>query len=423
MIQNININRLLPHSNNPRKDLGELTELADNIRINGIYQNLTVVPVDAALYQKKIASKKAYTGDYVIVIGHRRHAAAKMAALSEVPCVVALMDEKTQLSTMMCENIQRSDLTLYEQAQGFQLMLDLGETTSSISELTGLSKTTISKRVKLLALDSEEFQKAEERGATLDDFAKLDKIKDVSLKNEVLEHIGTNNFNWKLGNALDKEKRLQKIARMAEKARLFSEEIKDTDGYEYHESIGVYQENPEDKINKPADADTVKYYFIATDSMVSILKKASGKKAEPAKVENTKQSRHEQNIVKLKELEKRAFELRLEFVKNYAFKKEHLSEIIAFAVRALYLGAEVNESIITSVLGEDNRKAKPEYILMATTYCALDYTNNSYSTFSGKYTDEESLNLIYSFIETVGYQMSDVEKQLQDGTHELYANE
>ena len=51
-----------------------------------------------------------------------------MAGLETVPCIVSDMDEKEQTSVMLLENIQRSDLTVYEQAQGFQMMLDLGET-------------------------------------------------------------------------------------------------------------------------------------------------------------------------------------------------------------------------------------------------------------------------------------------------------
>lgn len=54
---------------------------------------------------------------------------------------------------MLLENMQRSDLTVYEQAQGFQMMLDLGESISDISEKTGFSETTVRRRVKLLELD------------------------------------------------------------------------------------------------------------------------------------------------------------------------------------------------------------------------------------------------------------------------------
>ncbi len=56
------------------------------------------------------------------------------------------MPYNEQISTMLCENMQRRDLTILEEIDGIQLMLDLGETVESISEKTGLSKSTIYKR-------------------------------------------------------------------------------------------------------------------------------------------------------------------------------------------------------------------------------------------------------------------------------------
>ena len=120
---NIPVDRLHPHPDNPRKDLGDLTELADSIKANGIMQNLTVVIDDPS---------KTIT-DYTVIIGHRRLAAAKLAGLTEVPCFITEMDEKTQLTTMLAENMQRADLTVYEQAQGFQMMIDLGATVEDVA--------------------------------------------------------------------------------------------------------------------------------------------------------------------------------------------------------------------------------------------------------------------------------------------------
>ena len=98
--------RLVPHPDNPRKDLGDLTELAASIKENGIFQNLTVVP--------------EFEDRFTVIIGHRRLAAAKLAGLTELPCVVVEMTPKEQVQTMLLENMQRSDLTVYEQAQGAQ---------------------------------------------------------------------------------------------------------------------------------------------------------------------------------------------------------------------------------------------------------------------------------------------------------------
>lgn len=75
--------------------------------------------------------------DYTLIIGHRRCAAAKEAGVKEVPCrVVEGFGRKEQISIMLEENMQRSDLTAVEQAEDFQMMLDLGETAESIAEKT-----------------------------------------------------------------------------------------------------------------------------------------------------------------------------------------------------------------------------------------------------------------------------------------------
>lgn len=58
------------------------------------------------------------------MIGNRRLTAARKAGLKTMPCSVVEMTEKEQISTMLLENMQRSDLSVSEQAQGFQLMLD-----------------------------------------------------------------------------------------------------------------------------------------------------------------------------------------------------------------------------------------------------------------------------------------------------------
>lgn len=85
-------------------------------------ENLTVVPMN-----------DDWT-EFTVIIGHRRLAAAKQAGLTELPCAVVEMTEKEQLSTMLTENMQRSDLTVYEEAKGCQLLLDLGDTVAEVAE-------------------------------------------------------------------------------------------------------------------------------------------------------------------------------------------------------------------------------------------------------------------------------------------------
>ena len=64
MLPTIETGRLIPHPNNPRQDLGDLTELSESIKIHGVLQNLTVIPADIEAYRRETKSKKGYTGDY-----------------------------------------------------------------------------------------------------------------------------------------------------------------------------------------------------------------------------------------------------------------------------------------------------------------------------------------------------------------------
>ena len=202
----LSIDELFPHPDNPRRELGDLTELADSIKQNGVLQNLTVVPRMAT---SELTAESCQQG-YTVIIGHRRLAAAKLAGLSKLPCVVMEMTEKEQIQTMLVENMQRSDLTVYEEAQGFQMMLDLGETVETIAEKSGFSQSTVRRRVKLLDLDKDKFKRAESRGATLEDYAALDKVKNTDTKNQVLDTIGTPNFQNELKKALAEQRYLER---------------------------------------------------------------------------------------------------------------------------------------------------------------------------------------------------------------------
>ena len=188
----ISIDKLIPHPQNPRKELGDLTELADSIKANGVYQNLTVVE----------------DGDdtYKIIIGHRRHAAAKIAGLTELPCVIAEMTMRQQLETMLLENMQRSDLTVIEEAQGLQLLIDLGDSVADIAASTGFSKKKIKSRLLLNSYTAADVEKAFRKGATLEDYVKLSRIKDESKRMKCAKHLGTSNFKYYVDGAIAEEK-------------------------------------------------------------------------------------------------------------------------------------------------------------------------------------------------------------------------
>ena len=195
-IQMIEIDKLQPHPDNPRKHVGDVSELADSIRHSGIMQNLTVVP---------------HEGGYRVVIGHRRLAAAKEAGLTELPCVVSDMEPIEQLHTMMSENMQRKDLTPPEEAWGVQMLLDLGETPEAVQKKTGMSRTTFYHRKAMAALPADELQASYERGGTLADYVALEGIKDTKTKKRLLTLIGTNGYSYELQRAKENEAYLEKL--------------------------------------------------------------------------------------------------------------------------------------------------------------------------------------------------------------------
>lgn len=175
----IEAEHIRPHPENPRKNLGDLAELTESIRKNGVLQNLTVVPVDGE------------PGEYMTLIGHRRYAAGIQAEVTEFPCQIKEgLSRREQVSIMLEENMQRNDLTIMEQAQGFQLMLDLGETEESIAEKTGFSKTTVRHRLNIAKLDQKELKKKEQDEGfqlTLTDLYELEKVKDIKTRNKILK--------------------------------------------------------------------------------------------------------------------------------------------------------------------------------------------------------------------------------------------
>ena len=165
-----------PHPDNPRKDLGDLDELIESIRMNGILQNLTVVPQDDEWTR------------FTCLIGHRRLAASKqIAKITEVPCIIVEgLSRNEQIGIMLEENMQRNDLTIVEQAESFQMMLDLGETIETIGDKTGFSETTIRHRLQIAKLDPELLHDEDAYQFRLADYIKLEKVTDIDERNKIL---------------------------------------------------------------------------------------------------------------------------------------------------------------------------------------------------------------------------------------------
>ena len=442
------IEKLIAHPDNPRKELGDLTELADSIKENGVLQNLTVVPRIGEISGQP-------TGTYTVVIGHRRLAASKLAGLKELPCVVSDMTLRDQVRTMLMENIQRADLTIYEQAQGFQMMLDMGDSVDDIARKSGFSTTTVRRRVKLLELDQEKFKKSEERGVSLYEYMELDKLKSQERKNEMLDYIGTENFKYKLKQAIDAEAAEERRQAWIDLLGSFATQVDSRNGYRTVKSS--YVSNKPD-MERPEDADTVEYFFnIEKWGYVALMvreteKSLSPEEEEAEREEQLKQDRKIADQKALSDATARAYELRADFVVKVSATaiKKNLADIVALWAYAEYRDdtSWLTEKEISQAIGmephaeededgEDDAELTlqamadaisktPEKALLQLIYARLGdaksegYFRSYWNSYTMKHEENEKLDRIYALLVKLGYEMSDDEKALQDGTHELF---
>lgn len=465
----IPIGDLEHHPENPRKDLGDLSELTDSIRKNGIYQNLTVV---ADLDRAK----------YLVVIGNRRLEAAKAAGLVELPCVISDMDHKEQIATMLEENMQRQDLTVFEQAQGFQMMMDLGYSPKQISEKTGFSEKTVKDRIKFTKFNQKKFENAVANGATLMDLIEVSKLDGKREQNEVMDAIGTNNFRSLLKTKLQEQTR-QKIKERTEPIlKEYAEPLPenaniwgmnpDYTGKELEDIDDATV--PDEKIRKIMKKnkkifpdDQLFYSFRAIwgkDTFkIEIYRKAPKTAKQLSEEEKTERQRtltRNKHVKKVKEQWAIAFELRRDFIRNYSVNVNGtgistIGKLIpryALEQRPSW-GTTYNhqwdKGVILDLLGiqteeyEDksatiwemieSRSDVPMIRAIVAWICGGgifwpdDPEHGLYSSYDGSFmkqsTKDNGLTKLYEFLKEIGYQMSDMEIQLMDGTHPVYQTE
>lgn len=430
MIINIETTKLQEHPDNPRKNIGDVTELAESIKARGILQNLTVVPAD---------------GDkYTIIIGHRRFAAAKQAGLTEVPCAVVDMDYKTQLSTMLLENMQRSDLTVYEQAQGMQLMFDLGVSVSEIVEKTGFAETTVRKRLKIATLPAEQMQAAVEQGGTLDDYVKVAELKDEKRRKELLKYIGTGEFNFRYQSVLREQKRKENEPLVkAELRETGAKRFEDLRYKPQYETVKSCELSEWKKGTFKAQGEEPLYWEIAYGWAYLMREKPKTPKMQVKKSEAEK--RVDRLNRELKEVRETAYNCRKNFIQSFTAVQKYSDKILKWLIffsgynlaHYPYVNYDyVNHALCANVTpgsryvdrekmtdylnSEKNEKAIVMLYAIAADAKTNGYYCNGYGEFSPEHTSNERLDKIYACLCELGYEMSETELRLQNGTHELF---
>ena len=184
-IKLINTSLIDPHPDNPRKNIGDVTDLAASIKANGLLSPLSVVP----------------NGErYRVIAGHRRLAACKQAGTGAVPCFVLDLDPLQQLGAMVTENCQREQLTVLEEADAIQGMLALGATTANVAYRLGRSADYVRDRAKAASIKTEVRASRDDFGqisiGQLVAIARYDGQPDLQKK--LAQAAGTSNFDYTL---------------------------------------------------------------------------------------------------------------------------------------------------------------------------------------------------------------------------------
>jgi ParB/RepB/Spo0J family partition protein len=139
-IQKIRVDQITPKPNQARIDFDKagLVELAESIKATGLLQPIIVKPVD---------------GRFQITAGERRWRAHQLLGLSEIDGIVRNSDNSEMES--LIENIQRRDLSVFEEAAALKKLLDTGITQEELSQQVGKSRTYIAQKVRLLDLGTD----------------------------------------------------------------------------------------------------------------------------------------------------------------------------------------------------------------------------------------------------------------------------
>jgi ParB family chromosome partitioning protein len=180
--RNIPIEKIITNQLQPRKDMGDLTELIESIQEKGIIEPVIVRPKE---------------GYFEIVAGERRYRAARQAGISEIPCIEHDIPDNEALELSIVENVQRKDLNVFEQAQSIMSLAEIyGYSHEEIAKKIGKSRVTVSELIRITDLPMDIKQKCLEMEINSKTFLlELTKLEDPEKMEEILRQYGQKSFS------------------------------------------------------------------------------------------------------------------------------------------------------------------------------------------------------------------------------------
>jgi ParB family chromosome partitioning protein len=138
----VRVTNIVSNQDQPRTSLGDFSDLVKSIEKHGILEPLLV--------------RKGQQGKYELVSGERRFHAAMEAELTEVPCIELEVSDQHALEIALIENLQRQDLSAFEEAEGFRTLIKKYDYThEEVGEAVGRSRVTVTEVLRLLTIPAD----------------------------------------------------------------------------------------------------------------------------------------------------------------------------------------------------------------------------------------------------------------------------
>ena len=147
VLRRIRISEIVRNPNQPRRyfDPEAIATLAESIRQYGVLNPLTV--------------RRTGNGGYELVAGERRLRAARVAGLTDVPCLLINADGEDSSVIALVENLQRRDLDFFEEANGFKRLIEqFGLTQEEAARKVGKTQSAVANKLRLLRLSQQNME-------------------------------------------------------------------------------------------------------------------------------------------------------------------------------------------------------------------------------------------------------------------------